>query len=305
MIKALLFVLAFVCALGSLVGIVSSVFAHPTLTRLPTSVLNIPIEPGITRKSTTLNGIPIDVFMSDGLRGPAPAVVIAHGLDGSKVRMFAFANMLTKSGFVAVAFDFSGHGDNHNPLPQDDNQIWATVDRDLDQVVRYTRALPNVSHICLLGHSLGAGAVVQYALKHPEIVATVELSGSNIVNTTPTLPKNLLLLVGSDEIAGVKQAFEGAANHAGGDAESMANFFDGRARKAVMINGVDHTTILISRQSLDESANWLTLASIGHGSPIAPQNLVFVWFGVFMCASGSMLLLLAAALVTRPTTYPT
>src|SRR5206468_1492623 len=116
---------------------------------------------------------------------------------GSKERMFAFANVLAKSGFVAVAFDFSGHGDNHNPFPDDENQIWATVDRDLDQVVKYARALPNVTHVYLLGHSLGAAAVVQYALKHPEIVATVEVSGSNIVNTTPTLPKNLLMLVGS------------------------------------------------------------------------------------------------------------
>ena len=299
MIKALLFVLAALVALCSLFAVASSVFAGPAPVRAPNSVLNIAVAPGVVRRSTQVNGIPIDVFSSEGLHGPAPAVVLAHGLDGSKERMFAFANVLAENGFIAVAFDFSGHGDNHNPLPQSDDQLWATVDRDLDQVVGYTRTLPNVSNICLLGHSLGAGAVVQYALKHPEIAGTVEISGSNIVNTTPTLPKNLLLLVGSQEIPDVKQAEQSAALHAGAGAEGMVNFLSGRARRATVIGGADHTSILISPVALSESADWLTLASIGHGSPLATQNLLFVWFGLFLCAGVSMLLLLMTALVTH------
>ena len=300
MIRALLFVVALLVALCSLAAVVTDVFSRPLLTSTPATVLDIPIELGIVRRSATVDGIPFDVFTPAGLLGPAPAVVLAHGLDGSKERMFAFANALVRSGFVVVAFDFSGHGDNHNPFPQDDNEIWATVDRDLDQAVRYTRTLPNVSGIYLLGHSLGAGAVVQYALKHPEIEGTVEVSGSNIVNTTPNLPRNLLMLVGSDEIADVKQAAQEAARNAGADAAGMLSFLNGHARQAVTIPGVDHTTILINPETLNRSADWLMLASIGRGSPLATPNLLFVWFGVFLCSAISMLLLLVSALITRP-----
>jgi hypothetical protein len=128
----------------------------------------------------------------------------------------------------------------------------------------------------------------------------VEVSGSNIGNTTPALPKDLLMLAGSDESADVKQAEQAAAQHAGGSAEGLSNFLSGHARRVMTIPGVDHTTILISPDALNASADWLTLASIGHGSPLSTQNLLFVWFGVFLCASVSMLLLLMVALVTRP-----
>ncbi|TMC57980.1 MAG: hypothetical protein E6J26_05600, partial [Chloroflexi bacterium] len=117
MIRALLFVAALLVALCSLAAVVTGVFSRPVLASTPATVLDIPIEPGIVLRSATVDGIPLDVFTPAGLLGPAPAVVLAHGLDGSKERMFAFANALVRSGFVVVAFDFSGHGDNHNPFP--------------------------------------------------------------------------------------------------------------------------------------------------------------------------------------------
>src|SRR4051794_16684417 len=48
--------------------------------------------------------------------GPAPVVVIAHGFAGSQQMMQPFATTLAQAGFVAVTFDFPGHGGDPTPL---------------------------------------------------------------------------------------------------------------------------------------------------------------------------------------------
>jgi alpha-beta hydrolase superfamily lysophospholipase len=48
--------------------------------------------------------------------GPRPVVLIAHGFAGSQQLMQSFALNLARNGYVAVTFDFPGHGRNPEPL---------------------------------------------------------------------------------------------------------------------------------------------------------------------------------------------
>src|SRR5664279_1375638 len=47
---------------------------------------------------------------------PAPVIVIAHGFAGSQQLMQPFAMTFARAGYIAVTFDFLGHGRNPSPL---------------------------------------------------------------------------------------------------------------------------------------------------------------------------------------------
>ena len=49
----------------------------------------------------------------------APAVIIAHGFAGSRQLMEAYALTLAQAGYIAVSFDFEGHGRNPTPMSGD------------------------------------------------------------------------------------------------------------------------------------------------------------------------------------------
>src|SRR3989344_8614618 len=43
---------------------------------------------------------------------PAPAVIVCHVFTSSKVKKEGWCEFLSKKGFVAMRFDFSGHGES-------------------------------------------------------------------------------------------------------------------------------------------------------------------------------------------------
>ena len=69
-----------------------------------------PLEVGLT---------PATVYRRSKRRASAPAVVIAHGFAGSRQLMEAYALTLAHAGYVAVSFDFEGHGRNPTPMSGD------------------------------------------------------------------------------------------------------------------------------------------------------------------------------------------
>ncbi|WP_300971742.1 alpha/beta fold hydrolase [Thiocapsa sp.] len=50
-----------------------------------------------------------------GTKACRPVVVIAHGFAGSRQMMQAYAVTLARNGYLAVTFDFPGHGRNSTP----------------------------------------------------------------------------------------------------------------------------------------------------------------------------------------------
>ncbi len=172
---------------------------------------------------------------------PAPAVVIAHGFAGSRQLMEAYALTLARAGYVAVSFDFEGHGRNPLPMSGDVSRIEGTTQmlmRETRRVVDAALALPEVDgRVALLGHSMASDIVVRVALEDPRVGATVAISMFSEA-VTASEPRNLLMVSG---------AFESFLR-----ANSLKN-----VRRAAVAPNVEHVGVLYAGTALLEARNWL------------------------------------------------
>lgn len=204
----------------------------------------------------------------------APVVVIAHGFAGSQQLMQPFALTLARNGYVALSFDFPGHGANPQPLAGGANDE-AGLDAStrallasLGEVVAYAHTLAQGDgRLALVGHSMASDIVIRYAREHPDVAATVAASAFS-KEVTPLLPKNLLLIYGALEPSMLlDQGREMVAQAAPGtplaqlrERETFGDFADGSARRLVLSAGVEHIGVLYSRETLAETVAWLNRA---------------------------------------------
>jgi hypothetical protein len=172
----------------------------------------------------------------------------------------------------------------------------------LSDVLGWAVEQPEVDRerLSLLGHSMGAGAVVQYVVADATIPvrATVTLSLPSATRIPPgqaLVPPNLLLLFGSLEdsrfadaaIQGLQAAYpDGVVGQQYGDVAA------GTAREAQAIPGVEHIGILFSPSTLDATIAWLGPALDVEAMPasIAP---VLLWALLALVAGGLLLVPLA------------
>ena len=114
----------------------------------------------------------------------APAVIIAHGFAGSRQLMEAYALTLAQAGYVAVSFDFEGHGRNPTPMSGDVTRVDGTTQmlkREIGRVTDAVLALPGVDgRVALLGHSMASDIIVRRALDDPRIAAIARRLGAAV-----------------------------------------------------------------------------------------------------------------------------
>ncbi len=220
----------------------------------------------VTITRTMLGTTPITVFALP-LGGPAPVVVIAHGFAGSQQLMQPFAVTLARNGYVAVTFDFPGHGRNRAPLPgglADDGARGRSLLDTLSAVVGYAAALDAADgRVALLGHSMASDIVVRFARSHPEVLATVGVS-LFARDVTAGSPRNLLVIDGALEPAMLTDAaYRIVGMAAGGAAQAgvtYGSFAEGTARRLALADGVEHIGVLYSRESMAEALSWFDQA---------------------------------------------
>jgi len=218
---------------------------------------------GIVRERVSVGGTPVEVFKPGG-SGAKPAVVVAHGFSGSRQIMYAIGYTLARNGYVAALEDLPGHGRNLTPMDQSGHMRDVTQLTDaLGGVVEYVRARDDVNadQLALLGHSMGTAVVMTYALNHTDVAATVALSAI-LTDITPSMPRNLLLLTGGMEFANLKQNALAALENGGGQSAGVlyGDFAQGTARRLEFVPGVEHVSILFSRQALAATVGWLNAA---------------------------------------------
>jgi pimeloyl-ACP methyl ester carboxylesterase len=236
---------------------------------------------------------PITIFRPD-LKAPAPVVVIAHGFAGSQQLMQPFATTLARNGYIAVTFDFLGHGRNPLPMRGDitrDKTITAALMRELADVAAYARELPGSDRrLAVIGHSMAADIVVRFAQVTPNVEATVAVSVFSPM-VTATSPRNLLVIVGDLEPAMLKNEGLRIVNLvADGEAipsETYGRFSDGTARRLVLARGVEHIGVLYSHDSLEQALRWINEA-FGRNQQGFIDNrgtlLALVFFGLIALA---------------------
>jgi hypothetical protein len=219
---------------------------------------------GLILEHRTVGTTPVTVHRSSG-SAPAPAVVIAHGFAGSRQLMAPFAVSLAQAGYVAVSFDFQGHGRNQTPLTGDvttEDGAGASLLAELQRIIAFARDLPtSTGQVALLGHSMATDIIIRAAIADPSIDATVAVSLYSRA-VTATEPRNLLMIVGEWERFLAEEALKAVDLTVGGNAvEGMTygDFTAGSARRAVLADNTEHVSVLYSSESLAEARGWLNL----------------------------------------------
>ena len=134
------------------------------------------------------------------------AVVLVHGISGTKEIMSGIALELARNDFIAMAIDLMGHGNSDG--------VFSSAHKDPTlgalAAVKYLESHPYVDRfsIGLVGHSLGAGIVRAIVKAHGNISSVVLIAGgvgemtvdSSYGNLNSTYPKNLLFAVGMQDV---------------------------------------------------------------------------------------------------------
>jgi len=105
---------------------------------------------------------------------PAPTVIILHGWGGNAEQMLPFAVPLHRAGFAVLLFDARNHGrsdpDGLSSLPR--------FAEDLEDALDWVARCPEVDpqRLAVLGHSVGAGAVLLTASRRPRLAAAISIA---------------------------------------------------------------------------------------------------------------------------------
>ena len=179
---------------------IRSFVAVAALVALATGLFQLrAISAGIEISRMTVGETPVTIFRPQS-DATVPVVVIAHGFAGSQQLMQPFAETLAQNGYIAVTFDFLGHG--RNPLPMrgditEGKTITAELLKELTEVAAAARKLPRSNgRLAVLGHSMASDIVVRFAQANPDVEATVAVSVFSPV-VTPASQRNLLVIVGA------------------------------------------------------------------------------------------------------------
>lgn len=193
------------------------------------------------------------------------AVVLVHGFTADRQTMSALARRIAENGYAVIAIDVNGHGENRNPFngggPNADalrGNIKTAVDflRGYDQV--------DGTRIVVMGHSMGAGATLDYATHDPGLKASVMISGGWALG--PERPKNALFIFAQhDPVDGIQGTSLALAAHLAGVAQIepgklYGDFASGNAVEAVRVPGVDHAGIIFSTDAATTIVKWLDSA---------------------------------------------
>jgi hypothetical protein len=217
----------------------------------------------LVSEQSVVDRIPVIVFRLPHAEA-RPAVVIAHGFAGSQQLMLPMAATLARNGYVAITFDFAGHGRNSVPMSGGIKNMEKSTNHllsEIDAIVSFARAATGTNgSVALIGHSMAAELVVQYAMQKQGIDATIALSLFGKAVTAQS-PRNLLVITGAWEPRVLRDAgFRIAGLAAGGDAQervTYGDFANGTARRHVLAAGAEHIGVIYSRDALRESVNWL------------------------------------------------
>lgn len=183
---------------------------------------------------------------------PLPAIILVHGFAGSRQMVAAYGYTLAHAGYAVVMLDLPGHGRNRNPFARDANV--AAIGEAFELLQNEPEV--DISRVGLLGHSMGAEAVLRAALESPERYrATVAVSPAYTAVSAAT-PRNLQLQAGTWEPQYLDAAQRILAD-AGGSSTDFAN---GRARSLVTVARAEHIGILFRNTSHRAAREWFDQA---------------------------------------------
>ena len=116
---------------------------------------------------------------------PRAVILVLHGLAEHSARYERFANAATANGLVVVSYDHRGHGPAvtaGTPAHFADRGGWEAVVADVGHVIHAIREVFTNTPVVLLGHSMGSYIAQSFAIRAPETIDQLILSGSTSPN---------------------------------------------------------------------------------------------------------------------------
>ena len=192
--------------------------------------------------------LPVDAEDDGELPAPPPkderppVIVMAHGYSSDRASMSGMARSLAKAGYAVLNIDLRGHGANTHPFRGD-------LRDDFAAAVDWATTSPYVdgSRLAVLGHSMGAGAALDFATVDNRAKAVIPVSGGWMANDA-VVPAHTLFLVGSgdpSEIADRQKELAATLRAAGGDVSSHE------------VSGADHIRILRDSDTIGSITKFL------------------------------------------------
>jgi pimeloyl-ACP methyl ester carboxylesterase len=223
---------------------------------------------------TLLGGIPGTLYLP-GAKNPffelvprpqaqrPPGVVLVHGFTADRKTMSTLARWIAQSGYAVLTIDVRGHGANRNPF--DDNFALAALRPDVKAAVDFMRQSDRVdgSKIVVIGHSMGAGAVLDYAENDPNLQGAVMISGGWSIGAERA--KNGLFIFAQNDPDFIRSTSTVIATNWAGVPQielgkTYGDFAQGTALEAVQVPNVNHVQIITSKDAATTIVKWLDRA---------------------------------------------
>jgi dienelactone hydrolase len=254
-----------------------------------------------------------DIFPEPKPAGQRPALVImAHGYSSDQQGLSTMARSVARAGYATLTFDFRGHGANRH-------RFEGNIDQDLAAVIDWAQTSPYVdpARIAVLGHSMGAGAALDWSTLDKRVAAVIPVSGGDAPNDVYTPPHVLFIVAAGDP----GQIHDGQAA-----AAAQLKQRPGTAVKSIEISKTDHLSVVSDGRTFDAITGFLDNAfgtptdrlSTGRDDPRRATATAYAFVAVILfgflgrlagravpplpttTAPGAWILLAAASLLTLP-----
>ncbi|TFF97627.1 MAG: hypothetical protein EU541_07965 [Promethearchaeota archaeon] len=190
------------------------------------------------------------------------AVIIGHGYMANKEFMKGYAMELAAAGFVAIPFDFRGHGQSTGELNH------GSLTTDVEAIISYLNGRTDIdmNNLSYIGYSMGGGPgniIVNNSVNFSAFVG-VGTSLGDIRNGTSLNPLNVLMVHAKfDEAFELSRLKQQVGNRVGVSASNVdvnqlyGSFKEGNATKIYLDDNSNHLAVAWDTDFLREARDWI------------------------------------------------
>ncbi|MFW9879299.1 MAG: serine aminopeptidase domain-containing protein, partial [Candidatus Thorarchaeota archaeon] len=184
----------------------------------------------------TTDGVTISFNVFEPVTGGSnkKAIILGHGVMSNKEMLKGYAIELAAAGFVAIPFDFRGHGQSTGTLD------WRFLTNDIEAIITYINSRPDIdsSNLGYLGYSMGGVGlqVVNQSTDFKCFIGAGTRLDTNLRKGNSSAPLNILMILGRyDELITPEDLKVGLSDYTGIAIEDLdvnklyGSFQDGNA----------------------------------------------------------------------------